>query len=162
MVHLLKGSKHSRSTISSDLTSFDLNDHFASVGTSLSEKFDTQLPDWKLPYCIHSLHLEYVPPEHVSKKSGTLGNRSNTDILGIDSKLLYISRFIISNSLSSLYNLSLSTCHVPADWKQAKITPIYKGKGSKTDPSNYCPISVIAHIAKILERHVNAQCLSYL
>ena len=162
MVHLLKGSKHSKSTISSDLTCFDLNDHFASVGTSLSEKFDTQLPDWKLPDCIHSLHLEYVTPEHVSKNLALLGNRSNTDILGIDSKLLYISRFIISNSLSSLYNLSLSTCHVPADWKQAKITPIYKGKGSKTDPSNYRPISVISHIAKILERHVNAQCLSYL
>ena len=40
--------------------------------------------------------------------------------------------------------------------------PIYKGKGDKTDKGNYGPISVIGHIAKIIEREVKNQFVVYL
>ena len=44
----------------------------------------------------------------------------------------------------------------------ARVTPVYKGKGTKTDEGNYCPISVIGHVAKILERVIQKQLMSYL
>ena len=69
---------------------------------------------------------------------------------------------MISRHITDLFNLSISQALVPNDWKKAKVTPIYKGKGSRSDPSNYRPISVICHIAKIFEKCVRNQLITYL
>ena len=58
--------------------------------------------------------------------------------------------------LTSLFNFSLQHGIFPVAWKQLNITPIYKG-GPEDDPSNYCPISVVWVIAKILEKIVSVQ-----
>jgi hypothetical protein len=51
---------------------------------------------------------------------------------------------------------------MPNDWKLSRVTPIYKGKGSRKECNNYRPISVIPHVAKIAEKNVQKQLLSYL
>ena len=51
---------------------------------------------------------------------------------------------------------------IPADLKIARVTPVYKGKGSKYDEANYRPISVICNIAMIFERAVSTQMMKYL
>ena len=56
-----------------------------------------------------------------------------------------------------LFNLSLTQGIVPSDWKLAKVTPIYKGKGSHSEPGNYRPISVVPTVAKLMEKLVKAQ-----
>ena len=58
--------------------------------------------------------------------------------------------------------MSISQSVVPLDWKKGKVTPIYKNKGSRSDASNYRPISVICHIAKIFEKCIQIQLLSYI
>ena len=40
---------------------------------------------------------------------------------------------------------------MPIEWKLAHLTPNYKGKGSKSDISNYRPLSVLSPIAKVYE-----------
>jgi len=44
----------------------------------------------------------------------------------------------------------------------ATVTPFFKGKGSRTDPSNYRPISVTCFLSKIFERCIKSQLCSYL
>ena len=51
---------------------------------------------------------------------------------------------------------------IPDDWKKARVTPIFKNKGSNIDPNNYRPISVIGHISKCFEKMVNVQFREYL
>ena len=48
-------------------------------------------------------------------------------------------------------NKSLKTGEIPDVWKEAMITPIFKG-GKKEMPSNYRPVSLTSQIAKLLER----------
>ena len=69
---------------------------------------------------------------------------------------------LISESLTQMFNTSLRTGEVPTDWLLSKITPVYKGKGDKSVKLNYRPIAVVCHIAKIIEKVVNSQFLSYL
>lgn len=42
---------------------------------------------------------------------------------------------------------------VPADWKVAAVTPIFKA-GSKTDMTKYRPISILPIVSKIAEKWV--------
>ena len=48
------------------------------------------------------------------------------------------------------------------DWKLAKVTPVYKGKGDKNELGNYRPISVVSHLSKIFEKCIHKQLLSYM
>ena len=84
------------------------------------------------------------------------------DELGLDTKLLHIAAPHICDSLTLIYNKSLSSGEIPDDWKIARTTPVYKGKGSKKDKNNYRPISVVSHVAKIIEKEIQSQLLNYL
>ena len=51
---------------------------------------------------------------------------------------------------------------MPEKLKRARVTPIFKKKGSSDLPENYRPISVVSHIGKIFEKAVCYQLTSYL
>ena len=54
--------------------------------------------------------------------------------------------------LTKFYNVSVETEAVISDWKLSKVTPIYKGNGSKDEAGNYRHIRLIGHIMKIFEK----------
>lgn len=56
----------------------------------------------------------------------------------------------VSKYLCLLYNKSVSEQCLPAEWKIAKIIPVYKS-GNTSFPSNYRPISLTCTCCKILE-----------
>ena len=60
--------------------------------------------------------------------------------------------------ITTLFNVSLSLAALPLDWKHAVVTPLFKGKGSRNDVSNYRPISCTSVTGKMLESLVK-QCL---
>ena len=47
---------------------------------------------------------------------------------------------VMSKPLKIIFCKSLETGDLPIDWKTAKISPIYKNKGSKKMPNNYRPV----------------------
>ena len=50
---------------------------------------------------------------------------------------------------------------MPIEWKLAHLTPNYKGKGSKSDISNYRPLSVLSPIAKVYESLMAKRITNY-
>ena len=91
-----------------------------------------------------------------------LRSSNNIDVLGFDSLLLNLSSDVICSSLTVLFNMSLSAGPIPDEWKKARVTPIFKNKGSNTDPNNYRFISVIGYIPKCFEKMVEMQFREYL
>jgi len=47
------------------------------------------------------------------------------------------------------------------EWKFAIVTPIYKGKGSRSDVNNYRGISVLSPISKLFEKCIASQIFDY-
>jgi retron-type reverse transcriptase len=60
-----------------------------------------------------------------------------------------------------IFDRSLKTGHVPKEWKDANVTPIFK-KGSKLERANYRPVSLTSTICKILESIIRDKIMSYL
>ena len=141
-------------------------DYFSSVGKTVAESFNVigshDDITSNLPFNEHFKFSKISPSTVEVLLSQLNADVSNLDILNFDSRLLRNSAKVISHSISILFNLSLSTNKVPKDWKFAKITPIYKGKGDKNLECNYRPISVLPHIAKIMEKCVKFQLVTYL
>ena len=89
-------------------------------------------------------------------------NKHGNDILGMDIKLLKIACPVISKSLAYVVNSSLDNDIVHDDWKKARVTPVYQNKGEINVENNFRPISVISHIAKMIESFVSNQIIKYL
>ena len=62
----------------------------------------------------------------------------------------------ISSHLSDIFNISFSVGIFPSVLKTAKVIPVHR-KDSKLDCNNYCPISLLPNIEKILEKLVYNQ-----
>ena len=68
---------------------------------------------------------------------------------------------LLATPVTQLCNLSISSGRFPDTCKIAKLKPLFK-KGSKTDPRNYRPISLLALMSKELERIVHEQTIDFL
>ena len=101
-----------------------------------------------------------VTHEYVLHKLSTQPNRA-TGADGISAKLIKISASHIAAPLTWIINLSLRTGIMPATWKHARVSPIYK-TGDKAECGNYRPIFVLCGISKIIERHVHDALYIYL
>ena len=87
-----------------------------------------------------------------------------TKASGLDklpAKLIKLAAPYITESLTAIFNRSMSTGIFPCSWKVARVSPIYKN-GIKSYMDNYRPISVISVIAKTMEKLVHNQLYSYL
>lgn len=67
----------------------------------------------------------------------------------------------IASNITFVFNSSIATNIFPDVWKLANIVPVYKCKGSKTDPSNYRPISILPLVARTFEKLICTQLASY-
>ena len=68
---------------------------------------------------------------------------------------------IIAPILQIIFQTSLNAARIPADWTTALVTPIFK-KGSRTLPSNYCPVSLTCITSKAFERIIACSIMKHL
>ena len=59
-------------------------------------------------------------------------------------------------SISKLCNLLMKRSKFPLDSKIAKLKPLYK-RGSKTDPKNYRPVSLLPLVSEVIEKVIHNQ-----
>ena len=161
-ISIATGKSEHKEIVPNVLTPPSLNNYFVNIGSQLSDTFDDTPPMWKGPDSTHIFKFTHISETQVRNFLSGLPDHSNVDLLHFDTKLLRIANHVISRHITDLFNLSINQALVPNDWKKAKVTPIYKGKGSRSDPSNYRPISVICHIAKVFEKCVRNQLITYL
>ena len=90
-----------------------------------------------------------------------LNVNKSTGLDGIGPRILKLSAPIITNVITHIVNVSISTNKFPSMLKNAKLTPVYKN-GDKTIPENYRPISILPTLSKIIERQVTNSVLNYL
>ena len=69
---------------------------------------------------------------------------------GISGRVLKSTASSITPSITKLFNLLIKLGKLPAEWKLARVNSTLK-HGSKSDPSNYCPISLLPIVSKLLE-----------
>ena len=151
-------------SIPKSLTADEFNAYFTTIPLRINAGFGDNDPSkarWKGPQSIHTFTLKHVAADAVLRLLQAIPDKTGNDILGIDRKLMRIAAQNIAHSLSVIINTSIDQGNVHEDWKVARVTPVYKN-GEATSKNNYRPISVIGHVAKILERLIQNQLLKYL
>lgn len=174
-INELTGRKSNKSTINSlvvdDETINDpkkicnnFNSFFAEIGPQLAKNIpdvDHSFTDY-LTKTESKFSFEEINSLEVQQLLSKLNIAKANGLDNIPARLLKECPDLISESLTQIFNESIKTGIFPTDWKRARVTPLYKNSGERTDPSNYRPISVIPVIAKLIERVVYNQLYKYL
>ena len=149
---------------------FKLNDYFASISEYINTNdVITSAPDLtKLETFISSkipldtlFRIPKITVNQVSEFINGLNPAKATGLDGIGPRILKLASTVLSPSITALINKSIETATFPDQLKMAKLYPIHKG-GSKSDPANYRPISILPTISKIFEKHINKHLVAFL
>lgn len=97
----------------------------------------------------------------IRKQLYSLNPKKATGLDEVSSRFLRDAADSIIEPVSHIVNISILTETVPTSFKVAKVVPLYK-KGSKLDPGNYRPVSILPVLSKILERAVGVQLKDFL
>ena len=105
--------------------------------------------------------IPFITETQVSEFINGLNIAKATGLDGIGPRILKLANNILAPSIAALINKSIKTATFPEQLKVAKVYPIHKG-GSKSDPVNYRPISILPTISKIFEKHINKHLMAFL
>ena len=108
-----------------------------------------------------NFQLLETSPEKVSSILKGLKPSKAAGIDDLSSKFLKDGAHVLARPISQLCNISIKLNSFPRSCKIAKVKPLFK-KGSKTDPQNYRPISLLPLLSKITERIVHDQTKEFL
>ena len=146
------------------------NDYYSTLADNLLKKFPTPPKRYTfnsvIQYYRHFIqtdacHLTYTTEIDIEKilRSTNSGKAAGIDdLLG---RFLKDGSRVLSKPISELCNLSIKLGSFPDSCKIAKLKPLFK-KGSKTNPSNYRPISLLPLISKIIKKLILEQTSRFL
>ena len=146
------------------------NDHFANITSSVDLGDAPLHSNWdyisefvasKVPSSAPLFTIPSKSEQDVESSLSRLKSNKAVGLDGADGCFLKSAASAISNSLTTVFNLSISSGVFPDAWKVAKVTPLFK-EGSLLDRSNFRPISVLAIVSKVLERHVLSNLYDFL
>ena len=135
------------------------NDYFEEK----KRKISAEIPDTPkdpLDYTKEFLKDKYVPkfelpsvtPSQVVRIIEKLKNSEACGHDDISTNAMKMLKFSIAPSLAHIINLSLKQGKYPRLWKLAKIIPLHKNNGEKTDQSKYRPIALLPVFRKVMEK----------
>ena len=159
----LDGIDYNNSTTGPNDISNLFNDYFVEIGPNLAEKIQQSALNFSsfIKPAETTFELTDFKNSEIAKIIQTLPTKKASGLDGIPACLVKASVSVISESLTHIFNLSINQGVLPDDWKNARVTPVYK-EGVKSTASTYRPISVLPVVAKILERAVFNHFYAYL
>jgi hypothetical protein len=80
---------------------------------------------------------------------------------GIGPRILQELENELVDGLTIVFRTSFAESVIPADWKDANVTPIFK-KGTKWDPGNYRPVSLTSICCKVMESIIRDDLVAHL
>ena len=105
--------------------------------------------------------LHFVKKTYCAIYNAYLATKRQT-IRGLATCVLHETALFIAPSLTYIFNLSLNTLTFPDSWKSAVICPLFKNRGSRKDPSNYRPVSLLSAVGKTMDALLSQSLCRYL
>lgn len=139
---------------------------FENIPTKITETLnaspdlaETLLRD-NVPSCNNVFKFTHIDAHSVTKTFKSLKLKNTEDLWGMSVKCIDTVITVLAPYLSLIFNECVDNGIFPDLMKYSKVVPLYKA-GSKEDPSNFRPVSVLPVFSKIFEKVMLNQMLSH-
>ena len=135
-----------------------LGQFFSSVFTTEPDGDIPQIPTINLS---NEMEVLVIREENVKEILSGLNSGKSCGPDGIHPRLLQELSDILCIPLTKLFNKSLSLGKLPSEWKEGRISAIFK-KGSRKIAGNYRPISLTSIVCKTMEHCVRNHIVNHM
>ena len=139
----------------------DLYNHFTNLGSSPNidnNEFDPR----KITHSINEFINDSITIEEVNEIKNKLKNNKSSGPDSIINEFIKCCPPLVINIITKLFNVVFDSGVIPQAWCIGYIVPIYKKKGSASDPNNYRGITLLSCIGKLFTAVLNARLTKYL
>jgi exonuclease III len=142
------------------------NDYFCGIASSLKAQMDnhnTHPDDYRRsmgPAVANSIYLREADSSEIREYINSLKNKATADTK-CEALKAVMNDANFTAIFASVLNASMAGGIFPSQLKLAKVCPIHKGD-SKTDVSNYRPISLLPIFSKIFEKALHNRLIKFL
>ena len=137
------------------------NTYFVNVADTIARNIPDPIANHGVSAQEQSMFLSPITEAEVHSLINNLKIKKAPGIDGINAKLLKDTTDIIVPILTKIINKSFATGVCPDALKIARVIPLHKS-GSKSNATNYRPISILPTISKIFERAMHNRLYNYL
>jgi hypothetical protein len=140
-----------------------LNNYFSTIGAASSRTASNILLQHLVTDKV-APNLSFIPPGFIETHKRLLSVNLNKPpgpggvpgrfFREFADELVYIIEHIFAHCIY--------TSTIPDKWKLSFVTPIFKNKGTESDPYNYRPIGITSVISKIFERYICDRLVDHL
>jgi hypothetical protein len=145
-----------------------LNNHFVNIGEQLASQLEapqihytTFLNKNILPDDLPMFEFTQIEELELLSVLEALTLRKATGYDQITVRTLKENKLLLVPILAPLINKVISQSSFPDCLKVARVTPLFK-KGSRSDPNNYRPISILPTISKVIEKLMERQMRDFI
>ena len=159
----LNKTEGSRSSTMQKVSLETFAEHFKKLNTVSSENLEQLHTIGPLKVLQHNFELNIpITEQEVLKRINSLkmNKACATDL--ILNEFLKSSKSKMLTAFTKLFNTIFNSGHVPVDWSQGIISPIYKNKGDKASPDNYRGITILSCFGKLFTAVLNNRLNKYL
>ena len=142
----------------------EFNIFFTNIGPNLAKTIPpskhAKITDYLPDFISNTMFLMPVTNNELLATVSQLANKKSQDHDDLDMSTVKV---IVPHAMSPLlhiFNLSFTTGKFPDNMKIAKVIPLFKS-GTKSDFSNYRPISLLPQFSKILEKLFCARLVAF-
>ena len=143
------------------------NEYFSSIASNIKTQISARLTfdpggfqNFLQAPTSNSIYLSPVTPSEVQDVINKLKNKATLDTKIAPMKIANDDPKF-TGAIAEIVNSSFQQGVFPTSLKIAKVVPIHKG-GSKTDVTNYRPISLLSSFSKIFEKLMHIRILRFL
>ena len=111
------------------LISEAFNEHFSSVAERLAVSIspcDSNPKELGIQSPLYRFKLRHIPLNKVFNALNKLKNGKAMRMHNLPDRILKLSKDVIANSLSDLFNVCIDASVFPSDFKMARVAPIFK------------------------------------
>ena len=108
-----------------------------------------------------SLSQVKFTPDAVMKKLLKLRCNTSPGVDDINPRMLKETASYLAGPLACFFQRCFDAKTIPSMWKKGIISPIFKG-GSRTDPANYRPVTLLPVLSKVMESIVADDMMHFL